>query len=405
VEEVGPELIRQARAASAGMVTRTPVLSSRTLGERCGGTVVLKAENLQRTGSFKLRGALARALALDAAVPGLTTGSAGNHAAALAWAARARGLPCEVFMPTSAPIAKAVAAAALGAVVRLGGESVDDCVSAARERAAETGMAFVHPFDDPLVVAGQGGVGLELIEDVPDLARVLVPLGGGGLASGLAIAVKSALPGVQVIGVQAAACAPFVDALRPGAPAPGPAPAVETIADGIAVKRPGTLTLPLVARWLDGVVAVDEEAIAQAMILLLERAKLVVEGAGAVGVAALLAGIVEPAPRGVTAVVLSGGNVDPRLLAAIARRHEAEVGRTLVLATRVPDRPGALANLLAIVGAAGANVLDVEHTRDRPDLRLGQTGVRLTLETRGQEHAQQVGAAIGEAGYEVRVEG
>jgi threonine dehydratase len=268
-------------------------------------------------------------------------------------------------------------------------------------------MVFVHPFDDPLVVAGQGGVGVELVEDVPDLARVVVPLGGGGLASGLAIAVKSALPGVQVIGVQAAAYAPFVEALRPGAPAPAaPRSArADTIADGIAIKRPGELTLPLVARWLDGVVAVEEDAIAQAMILLLERAKLVVEGAGAVGVAALLAGIVEPAPHGVTAVVLSGGNVDPRLLAAIARRHEAEVGRTLVLATRIPDRPGALATLLAIVGAAGANVLDVEHTRDRPDLRLGQTNVRLTLETRGHAHAQQVGAAVGEAGYEVRVEG
>src|SRR5205085_11208610 len=221
---------------------RTPVLSSRTLGERCGGTVVLKAENLQRTGSFKLRCALARALALEARGPGLTTGSAGNHAAALAWAARARGLGCEVFMPTSAPIAKAEAAAALEAVVRVGAESVDECVVSARERATETGMTFVHPFDDPLVIAGQGGVGLELVEDVPDLARVVVPLGGGGLASGLAIAVKSALPGVQVIGVQAAACAPFVEALRPGTPVAAPAaPAAtaDTIADGIAVKRPG----------------------------------------------------------------------------------------------------------------------------------------------------------------------
>jgi threonine dehydratase len=403
VDAVGPEEIRRARAAAAGMVLRTPVLSSRTLSERCGGTVALKAENLQRTGSFKLRGALARALAMEAAGPGLTTGSAGNHAGALAWAARARGLACEVFMPISAPIAKAEAAAALGAVVRLGGDSVDECVALARERAAETGMTFVHPFDDPLVVAGQGGLGLELVEDVPDLARVVVPLGGGGLASGVAIAVKSALPAVEVIGVQAAACAPFAESLRLGAPAPA-APR-DTIADGIAVKRPGDLTLPLVARWLDGVVAVEEDAIARAMILLLERAKLVVEGAGAVGVAALIEGVVAPAARGTTVVVLSGGNVDARLLAAIARRNEAEAGRRLVLATRLPDRPGALAQLLAVVGAAGANVLDIEHLREHPDLRLGESAVRLTLETRGESHARQVGAAVGDAGYEVRVGG
>src|SRR5581483_1009311 len=209
----------------------------------------------------------------------------------------------------SAPIAKAEAAAALGAVVRLAGASVDECIEAARERAAEAGMVFVHPFDDPLVVAGQGGVGLELVEQVPELAMVVVPLGGGGLASGLAIAVKSAIPGARVVGVQAAACAPFLPALRGEAPGPRTA-AVDTIADGIAVKRPGELTLPLVRRWLDDVVAVGEDAIAEAMVLLLERAKLVVEGAGAAGVAALLAGAVAPAGRGTTAVVLSGGNVD-----------------------------------------------------------------------------------------------
>jgi len=404
VDAVGPEEVRRAGAASAGLVSRTPVLSSRTLGERAGGTIALKAENLQRTGSFKLRGALARLLPLPGGGPGVTTGSAGNHAAALAWAARARGLACEVFMPASAPIAKAEAAAALGAVVRLGGASVVECIAAARERAVESGMVFVHPFDDPLVVAGQGGVGLELVEQVPDLAMVVVPLGGGGLASGLAIAVKSAYPEARVIGVQAAACAPFVAALRGGAPSEAHG-APETIADGIAVKRPGELTLPLVERWLDDVVAVGEDAIAEAMILLLERAKLVVEGAGAAGVAALLSGAARPADRGTTAVVLSGGNVDPRLLAHIARRHEAEVGRTLVLATRIPDRPGALAGLLGVVGGAGANVVDVEHVRDRPDLRLGQTDVRLTLETRGHLHAQQVGAALDDAGYEVRVEG
>src|SRR5919198_2208533 len=257
---IGAEEIRRARAALAGVVRHTPILTSRTLSERAGGTVVLKAENLQRTGSFKLRGALAKLVALgeEGCAHGVVAASAGNHAQSLAYAARTRGVPCEVFMPADAPNAKAEAARDLGAVVHLQGDAVDPCLEAARERAREGGLAFVHPFNDPDVIAGQGSLGLELLEDVPDLAKVVVPVGGGGLCSGIAIAIKSARPEVEVVGVQAAACAPYLESLRRKQPVP--VESVLTIADGIAVKRPGELTLELLSRWTNGVVAVDEDA-------------------------------------------------------------------------------------------------------------------------------------------------
>jgi threonine dehydratase len=390
--------VRRAAAAGVGLVRETPVLSSQTLAERTGATVALKAENLQRTGSFKLRGVLAKIAALgDAACArGVVAGSAGNHAQALAYAARARGVRCEVFMPETAPIAKVEGAIALGAEVRLFGLTVDDCLAAARERADAGGLAFVHPFDDPDVVAGQGGLGLELLEQVPDMARVIVPVGGGGLISGVAIAIKSVRPEVEVIGVQVATCAPFPDSLSAGRPV-----AVDsalTIADGIAVKRPGELTLDLIGHWVDGIVVTGEDETAEAMVFLLERAKLVVEGAGAVAVAALLGGQVKPGP-GVTVVVLSGGNVDAGLLAQVARRHESQAGRRCVLLARLPDRPGSLARLLALVGHRRANLLDVEHIREGFDLHVRETAVQLVLETRGPEHAREVTQAVREAGY------
>jgi threonine dehydratase len=394
--------VTRARAAVAEVAKRTPVLQSLTLSERCGREVVLKAENLQRTGSFKIRGALSKLHALgDGCARGVTAGSAGNHAWALAQAARSRGVPCEVFMPREAAIGKVEGCGALGATVHLGGGSVDDCVAAARERAREAGMAFVHPFDDPDVVAGQGTLGLELLEDVPDLAKVVVPVGGGGLAAGVAIAVKSARPSVEVVGVQVHTVAPFPESLRRGEPVE--AEASLTIADGIAVKRPGELTLPLVREWLDGVVVVPEDDVAEAMVLLMEKAKLVVEGGGAVGVAALLGGQAEAAASGTTCVVLSGGNVDAGLLANLARRHETEAGRRLVIFSRVPDVPGSLARLLSVVGETGANLVDVEHLREGVDLHVRETGVQLVLETRGRDHAAEVLRSVGEAGYETRV--
>ncbi|MGP0051324.1 MAG: threonine ammonia-lyase [Solirubrobacteraceae bacterium] len=390
--------MRRAAAAGAGVVRETPVLSSHRLAATAGGPVVLKAENLQRTGSFKLRGALAKIASLgEACSAGVVAGSAGNHAQAVAFAARARGVPCEVFMPEGASVAKSEGAAALGARVRLGGETVDDALAAARARAREAGMAFVHPFEDPEVISGQGGIGLELLEQVPEMARVVVPVGGGGLISGIAVAVKSQRPEVEVIGVQVEGCAPFPASLAAGAPIA--VSSALTIADGIAVKRPGTLTLALIKRWVDDLVVVSEEDVAEAMVFLLERAKLVVEGAGAVGVAALLAGELRADVQGATVIVLSGGNIDPGLLAQIARRHESQVGRRLVLLARVPDRPGSLALLLALVGQLGANLVDVEHIREGFDLHVRETAVQLVLETRGPEHAAQVRDAVRDAGY------
>src|SRR5438874_8527581 len=391
--------VARARAAVGDVARHTPVLPSATLSERAGGVnVLLKAESLQRTGSFKIRGALNKLAAVgDACAPGVVCGSAGNHAQALAFAARARGVPCEVFMPAEAAIGKAEAAQALGATVRLAGASVDDCVAAAKERAVETGMVFVHPFDDPDVVAGQGTLGLELLDDVPDLAKVIVPIGGGGLSSGVAIAVKSARPDTEVVGVQAETVAPFPASLQAGRPVD--APRALTIADGIAVKRPGELTLALIGEWVDNVVVVAEDDIAEAMVMLMEKAKLVVEGAGAVGVAALLASVTAPAEQGSTVVVLSGGNVDAGLLAVVARRHETLAGRRIVVLTRVPDRPGALAGLLECVAEAGANIVEVSHLREGVDLHVRETAVQLIMETRGKEHAAQVLDAIARGGY------
>jgi threonine dehydratase len=392
--------VARAREAIGDVARHTPILPSSTLSERCGGDVVLKAESLQRTGAFKIRGALNKLAALgDGCAVGVVCGSAGNHAQALALAARERGVPCEVFMPEGAPIAKVEATAALGAHVVFAGSSVDDCLIAARARADEAGLAFVHPFDDPDVVAGQGTLGLELLEDLPDLATVIVPVGGGGLASGIAIAVKSARPDVRVVGVQVETVASYPASLAAGRPI-GVEMAL-TIADGIAVKRPGDLTLALIRQWVDDVVVVPEDEIAEAMVLLMEKAKLVVEGAGAVGVAALLGGQVRAAERGTTCVVLSGGNVDAGLLATIARRHETEAGRRLVLLTRVPDRPGALAKLLDCVADAGANIVEVSHLREGIGLHVRETGVQLTIETRSRKHAEAVIAAVRGAGYGV----
>jgi threonine dehydratase len=390
--------VRRAAAAGGEIIRETPVLSSRTLAERTGMPVALKAENLQRTGSFKLRGALAKIASLgDRCEAGVVCGSAGNHAQAVAYAARARGIACEVYMPNGATISKLEAASALGAQVRLVGTTVDEAVAAAQERADEGGLVFVHPFDDPEVVAGQGGLGLELLRQVPDMARVVVPVGGGGLISGIAIAIKSQRPDIKVVGVQVQSCAPVSASLSAGEPV-----AVDsalTIADGIAVKRPGKLTLKLIARWVDELVLVSEDETAEAMVFLLERSKLVTEGAGAVAVAALLAGHVAGEVAGTTVAVLSGGNVDAGLLAQVARRHESQAGRRLVVLATIPDRPGSLAQVLALVGERGANLVDVEHVREGFDLHVRETVVQLVLETRGPKHAAEVLGALRAAGY------
>lgn len=389
--------IDAARVAGESVVQHTPVTGSYTLSQRTGGTVVLKAENLQRTGSFKIRGAMNKLASLgDSAARGVTAGSAGNHAQSLAFAARAFGVPCEIFVPDNAPIAKIAACRDYGATVIEGGDSLDDAVASARARADEKGLSFCHPYDDPIVIAGQATLGLELLDDIPDLGRVIVPLGGGGLATGVAIAVKLHDPSIEVIGVQVEACAPYANGVVPDGP-------VATLADGIAVKRPGVFTAPLVEHWLDEVVVVDEDAVADAMVLLMERSKLYVEGAGAVGVSALLAERATPAEGRTTCVVLSGGNVDLGVVPGLIRRHETQAGRRLIVFVRVSDRPGGLARLLTVFAEQGASVIDIEHVRDGVDLHVRETGVNAVLEVRGPEHAERVVAAIRDAGYDVRL--
>jgi threonine dehydratase len=388
-----------ARRVVTTLARETPLLSSRSLSDGCGGHVLLKAENLQRTGSFKLRGALHKISRLDHP-PGVVAGSAGNHGQSLAYAARAQAIPCQVFMPREAAVAKVAAVQAFGGEVILGGDSVDECVASALERASETGAVFVHPFDDPDIILGQATLGLELLDHVPDLAAVVVPVGGGGLISGVAGVIKSVRPQVRVIGVQVSACAPFPESLVAAAPVAFQARA--TIADGIAIKRPGEITLPLVQRWVDELVVVEEDEVADAMVWLLERSKLVVEGGGAVGIAALLGGRLTPEAAGSTVIVLSGGNVDAGLLAAIAHRHETTAGRRLRLFTRISDRPGGLAALLTTIAEAGGNIVQADHVREAVPLHVRETGVEIALETRGAEHGAEIVGALEAAGYSVR---
>lgn len=401
--EIGLDRIAAAHDAVSGQYARTPSLKIPAVDELLGGPIRLKAESLQPSGSFKLRGVSSKLHALGGdAERGVVAGTAGNHGRALAYAARRRGVPCELFVPLHAPTSKTEPAAALGATVTRCEGTVDDCLGRARERAEEGGLAFCHPFDDPDVIAGQGSVGLELVDQVPDLSRVLVPLGGGGLACGIAIAIRSQRPEVEVIGVQVESCPSFPESMRAGEPVT--VVPRSTVADGIAVKRPGELTMPLAERWLAGVVVVTEDEVGDAMAMLLADAKLVVEGAGAVGVAALASGRLDPAGTGTTAVVLSGGNVDESLLAAIARRSGARHGRGAVLFTTISDRPGSLAALLDAVGATGASVVDVQHVRDAMDLHVAETGVELILETRGREHTADVVSRLRENEYDVKLQ-
>jgi threonine dehydratase len=380
-DTVSLDQIERARDVVADVARDTQVIESRYLSRTTGGTIAVKAENLQRTGSFKVRGALNKIASLDPGVKGVVTGSAGNHGQSLAYAARARGLTATIFMPERAALAKVAAARESGAEIMLARHSVDDCVSDARTHAEAEGLAFVHPFDDPAVIAGQGTIGLELLEEVPDLSRVLVPVGGGGLAAGIATAIKESRDGVEVVGIQSHC----------------------PLADGIAIKHPGLITAPLLERLLDASVTVDEDAIAEAIMLLLERTRLVVEGAGAVGVAALRRGLVAPAESGTTVVILSGGNIDTGVLADIARHHETERGRRLRLFTTIPDAPGSLAALLTRLGEGGANLIDVAHVREGVGLSVGETGVELVMETRGPDHAERLLELISESGYSAKV--
>jgi threonine dehydratase len=391
---VTPEDVGRAAEAVAGVARETPVLPAKRLARQVGGELWLKLENLQVTGSFKVRGAVNRLSQMTDAEreAGVLAASAGNHAQAVAWAARKLGTRATLFMPAEAPLAKIAAVHEYGGEVRLVDGLLEDAFVAARAEAEEHGGTFVHAFDDPAVIAGQGTVGLELLRQVPQIGMVVVPIGGGGLISGIATALRAAQPGVRVVGVQSEAVAPFAGI--------APAVAPSTICDGIAVKHPGEITQPLVEELVDEIVTVSDDETAQAMVHLLERSKQVVEGAGAVGVAALMQGRVKPAEDGATVVVLSGGNVDAALLVEAIRLGETAAGRRMILATKIPDRPGGLATLLSLVAKLGANVIDVEHVRDGVDLHVRETAVQLVLQTRGPEHDEKIVAAAREAGYE-----
>jgi threonine dehydratase len=381
--------IRAARERIRGAARETPVYVSESFERMTGREVWLKAENLQRTGSFKIRGAVncIATLSDDERMAGVVAASAGNHAQAVAWAAREAGIDATIFMPQDTPVAKVEATQNYGARIELGGEMFDDAHEAARTYADTSGATFVHPFEDVRVIAGQGTIGLELVEQLPDVGTIVVPIGGGGLAAGIATAAKELKPALRIVGVQAAACAPLA-----GGDAHG-----FTIAEGIAVKHPGELTTSIVRALLDDVVMVTDEEISQAIVLSLERAKLLVEGAGAAPLAALLADRV----GGAVVVVLSGGNIDPSLLITVMRHGLTLAGRYLVVRTRVPDRPGELVKLLKLIANERVNLVSVEHHREGIQLSVTETEVELTLSTRDEAHALGLIEAMQRWGYPV----
>jgi threonine dehydratase len=384
IQRIAPTLadIQEARRRLQGIAEQTPIYLSETFSRRCGREVRLKAENLQRTGAFKIRGAVnkLKTLSSDERAAGVVAASAGNHGQAVAWAARELGIRARIFVPDTAPMAKVEACRNYGAETELTGSFFEDAMAAALAYVEETGGTFIHPYEDQLVVAGQGTIGLELLEQEPEVGTVLIPVGGGGLSLGIATALRALRPEVRIVGVQAG-----VDGY--------------TIADGIAVKVPSELTMPLLDDLLDDLVSVTDEEISEAIVLLLERAKLVVEGAGAVGVAALLAG--RAGGSGMAIPILSGGNIDPTMLISVMRHGLTVAGRYLVLRTQLADRPGELIKLLSLVAQERGNVIAVEHHREGMDIPVSATEVELTLVTRDEDHCRQLLAAMLEHGYTV----
>jgi threonine dehydratase len=388
--------VREARERIAGVLRPTPARASETLSRLAGRRILSKPEYLQRTGSFKIRGAYNR---ISRLAPGtqVVAASAGNHAQGVALAATLTGHEATIFMPASAPLPKVDATTAYGAIVRLGGENVDDSIVAAKRFAEEHGAVFVPPFDDPLIIAGQGTIGLELLEEVPEVETVVVSVGGGGLISGIAATLASLRPDVRVIGVEPAGAACMSASLQAGDCVR--LDRIVTMADGVALKSPSPLTLAHVRAYVDELVTVTEEEISQALLLLLERAKAVVEPAGAATLAAIIAGKVPGS--GPVAAILSGGNVDPLLLIKVIDHGLSAAGRYVVLRVILDDRPGALAGLTADVARLGLNVLEVEHHRSGMALDMEQVEVRLTLETRNPIHSDEVVADLKGRGYTV----
>jgi threonine dehydratase len=382
--------LQAARARIDGIARVTPVYPSETLSRLAGRPVQLKAENLQRTGAFKIRGAVntIHSLTQEEGASGVVAASAGNHGQAVAWAAREAGIAATVFMPQDSPMAKVDATRNYGAAIELAGTSFDDSLAAAQEYVDSSGATFIHAFEDERVIAGQGTIGLELAEQLPDLGTLVVPIGGGGLAAGIAIAFRAVRPDVKLVGVQAENVCPFA----------GGTDHRYTIAEGIAVKQPGTLTAAILRDGLDDIVTVTDDQISHAIVLLLERTKLLVEGAGAASLAAVLAGKVGGGADEV-GVLLSGGNIDPTLLIQVMRHGLTQAGRFLVVRTRLGDRPGELIKLLQLVAEERANVVSVEHHREGMQLPIGQTEVELTLAMRDEEHCDELGGALAEQGY------
>ena len=384
IQRIAPTLadIQEARERLRGIAEETPIYLSETFSRRVGREVRLKAENLQRTGAFKVRGAVNKLTTLspEERAAGVVAASAGNHGQAVAWAARQLGIRATIFVPLTAPMAKIDACRNYGAATEMAGEDFEDALDAALAHVEETGGTFIHPYEDQLVVAGQGTIGLELLDQEPDVGTVLIPIGGGGLALGIATALRALKPEVRIVGVRAG-----VDGY--------------TIADRIAVKVPSDFTMPLLEDLLDDIVAVTDEEISEAIVLLLERAKLVVEGAGAVGVAALLAG--RDGGTGTAVPILSGGNIDPTMLISVMRHGLSVAGRYLVMRTQIPDRPGELIKLLSLVAEERGNLVSVEHHREG-DLPVTATEVELTIVTRDEEHCKQLLAAMDERGYPVQ---
>jgi threonine dehydratase len=391
--------IYDARELLRGAIRDTPLQECAPLSTKLGGSAYLKCENLQRAGSFKVRGAYVRIARLSQTERdrGVVAASAGNHAQGVAVAANMLGSHATVFMPQTAPLPKVTATKAYGATVRLVGSTVSDALSAAKEFAEQTGAVFIHPFDHADIIAGQGTVGLELLEQCPEVQTILVGIGGGGLASGIAVAVKALRPDVRIVGVQASGAAAFAKSLQAGAPVT--LKSTTTIADGIAVGRPGDVTFAHVRELVDDVVTVSDEDLSRALLFCFERAKLVVEPAGVAGVAAMLADPRQYAAPAAT--VLSGGNIDPLLMLRVIEHGLAAAGRYLYLMVRTADCPGSLAKTLTLLGDQGVNVLDVQHSRQDSRLRLGEAEIALSLETRGTEHSEQLLEILRDAGVSI----
>ena len=398
--------IENARSVLDGIINHTPIIFDEKLSAEVLAQVYLKAECLQRAGSFKIRGAYntISQLSDDEKQRGVVTGSAGNHAQAVALAARLHGVRSTIVLPEFAPLTKVVATRSHGAEVILYGKTFDEAVAHSRELGAEHGYTYVHAFDDERVIAGQGTIGCEIAEELPAVNVVVVPIGGGGIISGIAIAVKSLLPGVRVIGVQAENVAPVNLSLKAGKPVEsgGHQP---TIADGIAVKRPGMLTLPIIREYVDEVVEVTEDEIARGIFHCVQNTHLVVEGAGAAGAAALIARKVKHDADETVCAVLAGGNIDGNLLNRVIEQVLVRQGRYVVFKLLVLDRPGSLAAMLASVAQSGANVIEVNHQRAIWLAPLGYTGIEMILEVRDERHARDVHAQLEKAGYSVEREG